>query len=53
MDAEIKQQLGMVVTSIINNDVQSASNAFHTYLNLKTQDLLSVTSVKLLSQTDI
>ena len=40
MTKEMKQYLETVVTSIVNEDADSAKEAFHEYLRLKTQEVL-------------
>lgn len=41
MTKEMKQYLETVVTSIVNEDSDAAKDAFHQYLRLKTQSILS------------
>lgn len=44
MTKEMKQYLETVVTSIVNEDADSAKEAFHEYLRLKTQEVLGEAS---------
>lgn len=40
MNKQMKQHLETVVNSIVNEDTDAASSAFHEYLRMKTQSIL-------------